>query len=214
MANDLLSPPFHVVDGAGVALSRRGARQHRRVSIGMAIAAVRAATNTDVEEIVRIQADTWAAAYSSLVPAAAIEQLRGSEARRAWAAAVAADEGHLLLATEGGWTVGFVAAAVAGEPSESALGPGAWGEIGALLVEPRWGRRGHGGRLLATVAHALQQAGAIYGLAWIPEADEASRRFYARAGWEPDGTVRAFDTGDGTLREVRVTGSLDLKLQE
>lgn len=177
----------------------------------MAIAAVRAATPVDVEEIVRIQADTWAAAYASLVPAAAIEQLRGADARAAWTGAVSADAGHVLLATEGEWTVGFVAAAVAGG---DAVGPEAWGEIGTLLVEPRWSRRGHGGRLLATAAHALQQAGAIYGLAWIPEADEASRRFYARAGWEPDGTVRAFDTGDGTLREIRMTGSLDLKLTD
>lgn len=174
----------------------------------MAIAAVRAATPADVGEIVRIQADTWAAAYASLVPASAIEQLRGDEARAAWTGAVGAGTGHVLLATEGDWTVGFVAAALAGEPS----GHEAWGEIGTLLVEPRWSRRGHGGRLLATAAHALQQAGAIYGLAWIPEADEASRTFYARAGWEPDGTVRAFDTGAGTLREIRMTGSLDLKL--
>ena len=46
----------------------------------------------------------------------------------------------------------------------------------------------------------------------MPEKDDASRRFYARVGWEPDGTVRGLDTGDGVLREVRYTGSLDLHL--
>jgi GNAT superfamily N-acetyltransferase len=193
----------------------------------MAIAAVRAAARSDVDEIVRIQADTWAAAYAALVPAEAIEQLRGPEARAAWAAAV--DGGHVLVATEGEWTVGFVAAAVAEPPAHddiepaqrdqeaattasSGLGVEVWGEIGALLVEPRWGRRGHGGRLLAAAAGMLRSGGALYGLAWVPEADEASRRFYARAGWETDGGVRAFDTGAGTLREIRLTGSLDLKL--
>ena len=90
----------------------------------------------------------------------------------------------------------------------------AWGEVGALLVEPRWGRRGHGGRLLAAAAEALRERGARYGLAWVPEKDDASRRFYARAGWEPDGTVRGLDTGEGVLREVRYTGSLDLALTE
>lgn len=184
----------------------------------MAIAAVRAAAPTDVAEIVRIQADTWAAAYAALVPPAAIEQLRSSAAEQAWTAAVTAGEGHVAVAHEGEWTVGFCAASVATTPEgattpdEPTLGPEAWGEIGVLLVEPRWGRRGHGGRLLAAAAEALRTAGATYGLAWIPEADEASRRFYARAGWEPDGTVRAFDTGEGLLREVRVTGSLELKL--
>ena len=118
----------------------------------------------------------------------------------------------MLVATEGGWTVGFVAAGPADVPADSPLGPEAWGEVGALLVEPRWGRRGHGGRLLAAAAEALRERGARYGLAWVPEKDDASRRFYARAGWEPDGTVRGLDTGDGVLREVRYTGSLDLHL--
>jgi GNAT superfamily N-acetyltransferase len=200
----------------------------------MAIAAVRAAAPTDVAEIARIQADTWAAAYAALVPAAAVEQLRGPDALAAWAAAAGA--GHVLVATEGEWTVGFAAAAVAESPAPDDIAPArsdqdaassassgldvapglgaeVWGEVGALLVEPRWGRRGHGGRLLAAAAERLRSGGAIYGLAWVPEADEASRRFYARAGWEPDGAVRAFDTGDGVLREVRLTGSLDLKLR-
>jgi len=191
----------------------------------MALAAVRPAVRTDVDEIVRIQAATWATAYAELVPAAALAQLDSDGARQAWAAAIAAGDGHhVLVATEGAWTVGFCAAAAAGEASTSGeppngraqlgadVGPQFWGEIGALLVEPRWGRRGHAGRLLAAAATALQAAGARYGLAWIPETDEASRRFYARAGWEPDGAVRGLDTGGGILREIRVTGSLDLSL--
>lgn len=180
----------------------------------MAIATVRAAAEPDVDEIVRIQADTWTAAYSGLVPAAAIERLRGPDARRAWARAVDAGVGrHLLVATEGDWTVGFCAAALAGPPTVDAgpLDPEAWGEVGVLLVEPRWGRRGHGGRLLVAATEALRAGGARYGLAWIPEADDASRGFYAKAGWVPDGTVRGFDTGNGTLREVRVTGPLQVR---
>jgi len=203
----------------------------------MAIAAVRPATAADVEEIVRIQSSTWEAAYAELVPQAALAQLSSPGARQAWAAAVTAGGGsRVLVATEGGWTVGFCAAAPAQDPTGSAdtaaaaatdataeigdpdarpeIGVEHWAEIGALLVEPRWGRRGHGGRLLATAAHALRQDGALYGLAWVPEADAASRAFYARAGWEPDGTVRVLDTGEGTLREVRLTGSLDLKLED
>jgi GNAT superfamily N-acetyltransferase len=178
----------------------------------MALATVRPAVAADVEEITRIQTTTWAAAYADLVPAAAIEHLSGPEAGEAWAAAVEA--GAVLVAIEGGWTVGFVAAGPADVPADSPLGPEAWGEVGALLVEPRWGRRGHGGRLLAAAADALRERGARYGLAWVPEKDDASRRFYARAGWEPDGTVRGLDTGDGVLREVRYTGSLDLALTE
>ncbi len=178
----------------------------------MAIATVRAADIGDVAEITRIQAATWAAAYADLVPEAAINGLRSEEAVLAWTAAV--DAGAVFVAAEGKWTVGFVAAGPADVPDGSPLGPQAWGEIGTLLVEPRWGRRGHGGRLLAAATAALRAAGARYGQVWVPENDEASRRFYARAGWEPDGTLRGLDTGDGVLREVRYTGSLDLKLTE
>lgn len=174
----------------------------------MAIAAVRTAVAADVDEIVRIQSGTWATAYAGLVPADAIDQLSSAAAAAAWTAAVEA--GAVLLATEGAWTVGFVAAGPADVPADSPLGPDAWGEIGALLVEPRWGRRGHGGRLLSGAAAALRTGGAQYGQVWVPEADEASRRFYARAGWETDGSVRGLDTGESVLREVRLTGSLDL----
>jgi GNAT superfamily N-acetyltransferase len=186
----------------------------------MAIAAVRPAAVDDVDEIVRIQATTWEAAYAELLPPTALEQLRTPQAHQAWRTAVEAGPGfHVLVATEGEWTVGFCAATPAQAPdghtpSDEPIGPEHWAEIGALLVEPRWGRRGHGGRLLATVAQALRESGALFGLAWVPEADAASRKFYERAGWETDGAVRVLDTGDGTLREVRITGSLDLKLAD
>jgi GNAT superfamily N-acetyltransferase len=178
----------------------------------MALAAVRPATQDDVDEIVRIQADTWRTAYAEIVPAAAIEQLTGPSARQAWQAAVAAGEGyHVLVATEGDWTVGFCAAAhYVG--TDDAAGPGI-AEISTLLVEPRWARRGHGGRLLAAVAGALHTGGLERGQAWVPEGDTASRRFYTRAGWEADGAARTLDAGDRTLREIRVSGPLDLRLE-
>ena len=78
----------------------------------MAHAAVRPATVSDVDEIVRIQTVTWQTAYADLVPAAAIERLQGPEAREAWLAAVTAgDPYHVLVATEGRWTVWFCACA-------------------------------------------------------------------------------------------------------
>lgn len=182
----------------------------------MAIAAVRPAQLSDVDEIVRIQSVTWQAAYTGLVPDDAIAQLAGPEARAAWTDAVAAAAGdapgdntfHVLVATEGEWTVGFCAAA--GYRGEG----GAIAEVSTLLVEPRWGRRGHGGRLLAHAAKALRDSGADRGRAWVPESDAASLRFYATARWEPDGAVRTLDTGDGAIREVRVAGPLDLALSE
>jgi hypothetical protein len=41
----------------------------------------------------------------------------------------------------------------------------------------------------------------------------ASRAFYAHAGWAADGAVRGLDTGAGTLREIRLSGPLELQLR-
>jgi GNAT superfamily N-acetyltransferase len=170
--------------------------------VPVAQSAVRAALPSDVEEIQRIQASTWRTAYADLVPMAAIERLTGGPAREAWLAAVQAGPGHhVLVATEGSWTVGFCAAAAVDGS----------GEIGTLLVEPRWGRRGHGGRLLAAAASRLLADGASTGFAWVPAADQVSQRFYAAAGWEPNGGVRVLDAGGRELRELRLTGPLDLR---
>lgn len=176
----------------------------------MATATVRPAVDDDVDALVNIQARTWRAAYTGLVPDAALDELTGNEARAAWTDAVHAGDGfHVLVAVEGEHTVGFCAAAYYAGTHGASIA-----EVAALLVEPRWGRRGHGGRLLGTAATALRGHGAEQGRAWVPERDEASRRFYARAGWEPDGAVRTLDTGDGTLREVRFAGTLALELTD
>jgi L-amino acid N-acyltransferase YncA len=175
----------------------------------MALATVRRAVEADVDALVRIQSDTWRAAYAELVPAAALAELTGPAAREAWQRAVTAGGGyHVFVASEGEWTVGFCAAAFYGGENGAAIA-----EVSTLLVEPRWGRRGHGGRLLAAAAEALRRHGAEVGRAWVPEVDGASRAFYGHAGWEADGAVRGLDTGDRTLREIRLSGPLDLQLR-
>jgi L-amino acid N-acyltransferase YncA len=194
----------------------------------MAVASVRPATPDDVEEIVRIQSSTWRTAYAELVPPAALERLAGPAARRAWTAAVTAGEGHhVLVAEEGRWTVGFCAAAAAGQEDAAGIEAGCgsedtagmdtspadsaaptYGQIVTLLVEPRWGRRGHGRRLLAAAFEALTQDGARRGLTWVAERDLASCACFDRIGWDADGMVRTLDAGDRQLREIRLTGPL------
>ncbi|HEX5114581.1 MAG TPA: GNAT family N-acetyltransferase [Pseudonocardiaceae bacterium] len=185
----------------------------------MATASVRPATRDDVPDLVRIQLDTWRTAYAGLLPPDILAGIDPDEARHAWTAALDGPA-RLFVATEGEWTVGFCAAGPAPD-GEVAAPDGTLpddastvGLVGTLLVEPRWGRRGHGGRLLATAAHALRDGGATRGIAWIPEADDASRKFYAGAHWLPDGTARTLDAGGRPLRELRLTGSLDLRLVE
>ncbi|RZS34737.1 acetyltransferase (GNAT) family protein [Herbihabitans rhizosphaerae] len=181
---------------------------------------MRIARPDDVDEITEIQARTWRFAYAKVLPEAVLAELDTEAARSDWADALAGGAAEVHVATEGDWTVGFCAAGHAPE-SEVADANGALpadaatiGLIATLLVEPRWARRGHGGRLLHAAATGLRNAGATRGIAWLPEADTASRKFYTRAGWAEDGTVRVLDAGGTPVRELRVTGPLTVTLQD
>jgi GNAT superfamily N-acetyltransferase len=184
----------------------------------MAIAAVRPAAPQDVAEIIRIQRAVWRTAYTDLLPPAALDAIDSDEAEQAWLHTVRHGPARVVVASEGDATVGFCAAGPAPD-TEVAAANGSLpadaartGLVSALLVEPRWGRRGHGGRLLAAAAQALRELGAVRAVAWVLELDAASLGFYRRVGWEPDGTVRTLDADGRQLRELRMTGSLELNL--
>jgi GNAT superfamily N-acetyltransferase len=183
----------------------------------MALARVRAATPEDAPTLAALQRATWQAAYSELLPPGTLDGLDTQLVQQTWADAVAGGA-TVLIATEGHEPVGFVVAGPAPEDDVAAADGALPSDaahtvlVSTLLVEPRWGRRGHGGRLLAVASAMLRDAGATRGIAWVPAEDSASLSFYRRAGWDPDGTVRTLDTGGRPLREVRLTGPLDLVL--
>ncbi len=180
---------------------------------GRADASVRPARPADAPEIARIQAVTWRAAYRSVLPAQVLDQWDEAQATAAWHAAVSAPPtpGHgVLVAEERQVVVGFAAYGPAelttGERADPA---GPTTEISTLLVEPRWGRRGHGSRLLAAVADLARATGAGRMQAWLLEPDVVSAGFFESAGWERDGWARTLETGAEPLREVRWHALLD-----
>ncbi|HET9139910.1 GNAT family N-acetyltransferase [Actinophytocola sp.] len=184
----------------------------------MAHAFVRLADPADSAEIARIQLSTWRTAYAEILPAGVLAGVTESAAAGQWRETIENGPATVLVAGEGDWTVGFGAAgpAPAGEAADAAGRPpedaATVALVATLLVEPRWGRRGHGGRLLARLGQALRATGSTRGICWVPAADAASLSFYRRAGWAPDGTARTLDAGERTIREIRLTGSLDLEL--
>ncbi|TNC22613.1 GNAT family N-acetyltransferase [Amycolatopsis alkalitolerans] len=183
----------------------------------MSTARVRAAVAADAPEIARIQHVTWRTAYAELLGEQALATLEGNAEQR-WAEAIAHPETTVYLATEGEFAVGFCVAGpapdeeIANASGELPEDADRTGLIATILVEPRWGRRGHGGRLLAGAAGGLRERGAERGISWVAESDSASLSFFRRAGWRPDGTVRTLDTGERRLRELRLTGDLEIEL--
>jgi GNAT superfamily N-acetyltransferase len=173
---------------------------------------VRLARPDDVPEIARIQIETWRVAYPTILPDPVLESLTVEAAEPAWAAAVQAPPSpkhHVLVAQEQQWLVGFAAVAPADEVEEGDPDPAATAQLGPLLVEPRWGRRGHGSRLLAAAVDHARDDGMVRLITWIPTGDSASLDFLRSAGWAADGFARELDTGAGEIREMRLHVSLE-----
>lgn len=180
---------------------------------GTADVSVRPARPEDAADIARVQGSTWRTAYRSVLPPAVLDGWDEDAAAEAWLAAVVSPPtpAHgVLVAVERQDVVGFAAfgpAELVDDEAPDAGGPTA--EIVTLLVEPRWGRRGHGSRLLAAVADLTRATGARRLQTWLPEADGVSARFFESAGWAPQGWARTLDTGATPLREIRWHAVLD-----
>lgn len=180
----------------------------------MADVSVRPARPGDVGEIARIQLLTWRTAYSTVVPAHVLNQLTVEAMAAPWAAAVGSPPSarhHVLMALENDLPVGFAAL---GPADDDDLDPVDTALVSTLLVEPRWGRRGHGSRLLAASADLLRADGASTMVTWIFDRDPASRSFYISAGWAPDGAARLLDMNGQTVSETRLHASLEEQPEE
>jgi GNAT superfamily N-acetyltransferase len=164
------------------------------------VVGVRPALPGDVDAVADIQVRAWRAGYGTVLPAAALAEMTGTEAlalwRERWAEAVAAPPSprhRLLVAVEEGVICGFAAHAPAGDPDQD---PATTGELLTLLVDPEHQRAGHGSRLLAATVDHLREDGCTTVVTWVFAADDALRAFLASAGWAPDGAHSKVDMGE------------------
>lgn len=173
----------------------------------MAEVSVRPAGPSDAGEVARIQVETWQFAYAEILPPVVLEQVTRDAAEATWTEALRnppSQRHRVLVAMENAAVVGFVAIAPADDLQPDEPEPDTTVAVGPLLVEPRWGRRGHGSRLMAAAVDLSRTDGQTRAITWIPEQDTVSREFLIGAGWALDGLVRVLDTGAGELREIRL----------
>ena len=172
----------------------------------MADVSVRPARPEDAERVATIQLSTWRTAYAQLLPAEALA-VPEVEVAAVWLAAIErppTPDHRLLVAMDGAELVGFAASG----PEDAGADGTAVGELLTLLVEPRWGRRGHGSRLLAATVDTWRAAGTVAAVAWLLERDVVSTGFLLSTGWELDGQARGLDTGPRVERQLRLHCSL------
>jgi GNAT superfamily N-acetyltransferase len=179
----------------------------------MALGFVRPARSGDAEGIAGIQLGTWRTAYRRMLPARVLDGIEEAYLARGWRDAIDAPPSprHRVLVaveqTDQEHLVGFVGSGPADEqalaPEEKPLGDDV-AAITDLLVEPRWGRRGHGSRLLAASVDLWRADGFRTAVAWAYDRDAATRKFLTSAGWQPDGATRALDVDDLLVPQLRL----------
>jgi GNAT superfamily N-acetyltransferase len=186
----------------------------------MALAFVRPARPDDAAEIARVQLTTWRHAYRRILPRQALEGIDEQWVTHRWRTSIEAPPSprhRVLVAIEEAEQAYLVGFAGTGVVDETALAPDEdpvtmlredVASVTDLLVEPRWGRRGHGSRLLAACTDLWREDGFTTALAWAFEADDAMRAFLTSAGWELDGASRALDVDDLLVPQVRLHVSL------
>ncbi|HTF09964.1 MAG TPA: GNAT family N-acetyltransferase [Asanoa sp.] len=179
----------------------------------MALGFVRPARPEDAAEIARIQVATWRVAYRRMLPRHVLDDLDEAWIAERWSASIAqppSPRHRVLVAVEQAeqsYLVGFAASGPVDEqalaPEEPPL-PDDVAAVTDLLVEPRWGRRGHGSRLLAAAVDLWREDAFAAAVAWAYDGDAATRKFLGSAGWAPDGAGRALDVEDMLVYQLRL----------
>jgi GNAT superfamily N-acetyltransferase len=179
----------------------------------MALGFVRPARPSDADDIARIQLATWRTAYRRMVPAHVLDNLDEAFLARGWHEAIESPPSprhRVLVGVEQGESTHMVGFSAAGPADEQALAPDEQplpdgvAAVTDLLVEPRWGRRGHGSRLLAATVDLWREDGFTSAVAWAYDADKVTRAFLTSTGWEPDGATRALDVDDMLVPQLRL----------
>ncbi|QJE94528.1 GNAT family N-acetyltransferase [Luteolibacter luteus] len=160
---------------------------------------VRKASDCDAARIAEIQVKTWQAAYRGLMPDAFLDGLDPLERALVWKRIVAGPDGVVFLAQKDAHVVGFCDVL----PSRDTAAPPEIAEIAAIYVEPcAWGS-GAGRSLISAAIDHARDHGFVMITLWVLATNERAKRFYAAAGFEPDGAEKTKERPGFTLHELR-----------
>lgn len=169
--------------------------------------AVRPAEPSDAPALAALHVRAWQAAFRGLIDDEQLDAHTVASRARLWGdlldAASDADPTRLrtLVAIERATLLGFCSFAWMSRDADAAP---LTGEVVALYVEPRLWRRGVGTALLHAAMSDLRAADCAHVTLWTLADAAASRRFYARHGFQPDGAEQELHGA----RAIRLSAAL------
>ena len=166
---------------------------------------IREASIEDAAAIADLHVRSWQVAYRGIVPDAILDGFSIASRRDFWtrtirrAAADPSEEARIWVIEETGLVRGFAAT----RPSRDEDATPGTGEVNSIYLAPEaWGR-GLGATLLAQATDDLESRGWAPLVLWVIEANAGARRFYERAGWQPDGARQPIDFDGVFVDEIR-----------
>lgn len=167
--------------------------------MGSPVIRIRQAEETDAAAIAAVQVRSWQWAYRGQLPDAYLERLPETLPQReaGWRQAIA--HSYVWVAEQDGVVVGFVSAG----PSRDADAAPNIGEVYAIYLEEKVVGSGVGRALLDVAVESLRAQGFNQATLWVLATNSRARRFYEKAGWQPDGATKTDERPGCLLHEVR-----------
>ena len=161
---------------------------------------IRTARDEDFPALKALTDRCWRADYAGLIPDETLAMFLAGDDGERWRAYRDRWGGERWVAERDGDIVGYVGA---GPPRDDDAAEGS-AEVYALFVDPDEQGRGTGRHLLEQAEAYLRERGFGRAHLWVLAAAPATRGFYERCGWAPDGGARPLQPGDAeTLRYAR-----------
>ncbi len=169
---------------------------------------IRSAGPEDAGEIGLIHVLGWQNSYRHIVPAEILDAFDPAERARDFREFMEEHPSKLMkawLAEDGGEAVGF---AVTAPAQDEDLDPVEVGELLWIYLLPDTQGKGYGRQLFDHAIGYLCMQDFKEGVLWTFEENARARRFYEKAGWGWDGTLRERERPGYVLRDVRYRKSL------
>ncbi len=158
---------------------------------------IRNATLLDVNELARINVESWKFAYKNILPESYLDSLSLQELKPRWERGLQVAHRNCLVVIVGGRMVGYT---IFGPPRSKDSENGS-AELFAIYFSPEFVAQGFGTRLMNKVKFRLAELKYQTCLVWILERNERAIEFYLRQGFCFSGNREPEIFNDCTLQK-------------